>query len=91
MRLHPSRSVRPAANPAPTLSTVAPVRHAQELAMRNEDPSVEVALKGIAGILATAYQRYVKVMRIPRDKSDKELDNSAVSSPHVVDARRNRR
>jgi alpha-ketoglutarate-dependent taurine dioxygenase len=59
--------------------------------MRKDDLLVETALKEIAGILAAAYQRYRKVVRIAPTESEKELDNSADSSTHVVDARRTRR
>jgi hypothetical protein len=59
--------------------------------MRNEDQSVEAAVKEIASLLATAYQRYIKAVRLAPQQSDDELDNQPDSSPHVVDARRTRR
>ena len=59
--------------------------------MRHDDLSVETAVKEIAGLLATAYQRYIKVARLPPVLADDELDNLPDSSPHVVDARRTRR
>jgi hypothetical protein len=63
----------------------------ERLGMRNEDLSVEAAVKEIAGLLATAYQRYIKAMRLAPQPSDDDLDNRPDSSPHVVDARRTRR
>ena len=59
--------------------------------MRHDDLSVEVAVKEIAGLLATAYQRYIKAVRLAPQQSDDDLDNQPDSSPHVVDARRTRR
>ena len=59
--------------------------------MRHDDLSVETAVKEIAGLLATAYQRYLKVLRLTPKPPDDELDNVPDSSPHVVDARRTRR
>jgi hypothetical protein len=59
--------------------------------MRHDDLSVETAVKEIAGLLATAYQRYIKVVRLAPQQSDDDLDNQPDSSPHVVDARRTRR
>ena len=59
--------------------------------MRQDDLSVETAVKEIAGLLATAYQRYLKVMRLAPKPTDDELDNLPDSSPNVVDARRTRR
>ena len=59
--------------------------------MRHDDLSVETAVKETAGLLATAYQRYIKVMRLAPQPSDDDLDNQPDSSPHVVDARRTRR
>jgi hypothetical protein len=59
--------------------------------MRHDDLSVETAVKEIAGLLATAYQRYIKVVRLAPQQSDDDLDNEPDSSPHVVDARRTRR
>lgn len=59
--------------------------------MRIEDPSDETALKVVSGILATAYQRYQKVVRFTPEKPDKEVDNATVSRPHVVDGQRTRR
>ena len=59
--------------------------------MRHDDLSVETAMKEIAGLLATAYQRYLKVLRLAPKPPDDDLDNEPDSSPHVVDARRTRR
>jgi len=59
--------------------------------MRHDDLSVETAVKEIAGLLATAYQRYLKVLRLAPEPPDEELDNLPDSSPHVVDGRRTRR
>jgi len=59
--------------------------------MRHDDLSVETAVKEIAGLLATAYQRYIKVARLAPKPPEDELDNVPDSSPHVVDARRTRR
>ena len=59
--------------------------------MRYDDLSLETAVKEIAGLLATAYQRYLKVMRLAPKPPDDELANVPDSSPHVVDARRTRR
>jgi hypothetical protein len=59
--------------------------------MRNEDLLVDAALREIAGLFATAYQRYIKVARIAPAASEKELDNSPDSSTHVVDAGRDQR
>jgi hypothetical protein len=59
--------------------------------MRNDDLSIETAVKEIAGLLATAYQRYLKVLRLAPKPPDDDLDNLPVSSPHVVDTRRTRR
>ena len=59
--------------------------------MRTEDRSVEAAVKEIASLLAAAYQRYVKVVRLAAKPVDDDLDKPAESSPHVVDARRTRR
>ena len=49
--------------------------------MRTEDRSVEAAVMEIASLLAAAYQRHQKVVRLPANSSDEELDNSAESSP----------
>ena len=59
--------------------------------MRHDDLSIETAVKEIAGLLATAYQTYLKVVRVAPKPPDEELDNQPDSSPHVVDARRTRR
>jgi hypothetical protein len=59
--------------------------------VRIEDASVETVVKEISGLLAAAYQRHVKVVRVAANSSDEELDNAADSSPHVVDGRRTRR
>ena len=56
--------------------------------MRHDDLSVETAVKEIAGLLAMAYQRYIKAVRLAPAPADDELDNLPDSSPHVVDARR---
>jgi hypothetical protein len=45
--------------------------------VRNEDLSVETAVKEIAGLLATAYQRYIKVARLAPGPPDDELDTHA--------------
>jgi hypothetical protein len=42
--------------------------------MRNEDLSVETAVTEIAGLLATAYQRYLKVLRLAPKPPDDDLD-----------------
>ena len=59
--------------------------------MRHDDLSVETALKEIAGLLATAYQRYLEVTRLAPKPPEDDLDNQPDSSPHVVDTRRTRR
>jgi len=58
--------------------------------MRHDDLSVDTAVKEIAGLLAAAYQRYLKALRLPPKPTDDELDNLPDSSPHGVDARRTR-
>ena len=59
--------------------------------MRIEDASVETAVKDIASLLAAAYQRLVKVGRLPANSDNDDLDNETGLSPHVVDGRRTRR
>jgi hypothetical protein len=56
-----------------------------ETPMQFQDRLAEEAFTEVAALLATAYQRYVAVPRVPSEPPNeppKELDKSRPSSPH---------